>query len=148
MVAAVVVAAVFLLGMVTAAGYAARALPSGARVPLHAGMPEHSVWLTKPLGLVAWLGVGAAAFAAFAALTLSGIAANWEQSTRFVLLPGVMLVVLAAEASALIVAQRQAASTEDSPSGGAPTDSADSADSAADSPGPAADSPDFAEAQP
>jgi len=113
-VAAVAIAAVLLLGMVAAAGYAARALPSGARVPLHAGMPEHSVWLAKPVGLGAWLGVGAASFAAFAALTLSSIAANWEQSTRFVLLPGVMLVVLAAEASAIIVAQRSAASPEPS----------------------------------
>ncbi|HXT93275.1 MAG TPA: hypothetical protein VN714_28925 [Trebonia sp.] len=109
MVAAVVLAGAILLGMAAAAGYAAWTLPSGARVPLHAGMPEHSVWLAKPVGLAAWLGVGMTVFAAFAALTLSGLAASWEQSTRFVLLPMVMLVVLAAEASALIVARRGAA---------------------------------------
>ena len=109
MVAAVVIGAVFLLGMVAAAAYGAWMLPSGARVPLNAGVPEYSVWLPKPVGLAAWLGVGAAAFAAVGALTLSGLAANWEQSTRFVLLPGVMMVVLAGEASALIVARRCAA---------------------------------------
>lgn len=110
-IAAVVIGAVFLLGMVAAAGYAARMLPSGARVPLNAGVPEYSVWLPKPAGLAAWLGVGVAAFAAVGALTLSGLAANWEQSTRFVLLPGVMLVVLAGEASAIIVAKRAIALT-------------------------------------
>jgi hypothetical protein len=103
-----VIAGVLLLGMVAAAAYAARMLPAGARVPLNAGMPEYSVWLSKPVGLAAWLGVGVAAFAAFAALTLNGLAANWAQSLRVVLLPGVMVVVLAAEAGAVIVARRAA----------------------------------------
>jgi len=96
--------------MVAAAGYAARTLPTGARVPLNAGMPEHSIWLSKPTGLAAWLGVGVVAFAAFAALTLNSLAADWAQSLRVVLLPSVMTVVLAAEAGAVIVARRCAAS--------------------------------------
>ena len=115
MVAAVVIGALFFLGMVGAAGYAAWTLPSGARVPLNAGVPEYSVWLSKPVGLAAWLGVGAAAFAAVAALTLNELAASWEQSTRMVLLPGVMLVVLAGEASAIIVARRRAAEQPGAP---------------------------------
>jgi hypothetical protein len=109
-VAALAVGAVLLLGMVAAAGYAARTLPTGARVPLNAGMPEHSIWLPKPTGLAAWLGVGVVAFAAFAALTLNSLAADWAQSLRVVLLPSVMMVVLAAEAGAVIVARRCAAS--------------------------------------
>lgn len=108
MLAALVTGGALLLAMVATAGYAARALPPGARVPLNAGMPEHSVWLPRLAGLAAWLAVGAAAFAALAALTLSGLAANWAQSLRVVLLPGVMTVVLAAEAGAVIVARRQA----------------------------------------
>ncbi len=112
MVAALVIGGVFLLGMAAAAGYAARTLPAGARVPLNAGMPEHSVWLSKPAGLAAWLGIGAAAFAAFAALTLNGVSANWAQSIRVVLLPSVMLVLLAAQTGALIVARRCAAGPE------------------------------------
>jgi hypothetical protein len=108
-VAALVIGGVFLLGMVAAAGYAARTLPAGARVPLNAGVPEHSVWLSKPAGLAAWLWVGAAAFAAFAALTVTGLSANWALSVRVVLLPCVMMVLLAAEAGALIVARRAAA---------------------------------------
>lgn len=108
MVAAVVIGGVFLLGMVAAAVYAARTLPADARVPLNAGMPEYSVWLSKRAGLAAWLGVGVAAFAALAALTLNSLADNWAQSMRVVLLPGVMLVVLAAEAGAVIVARRAA----------------------------------------
>jgi hypothetical protein len=95
---------VFLLGMVAVAGYAARTLPAGVRVPLNAGMPEHSLWLPKPAGLAAWLGTGVVTFAAFAALTLSGLAANWATSLRVVLLPCAMLVVLAAEAGAVISA--------------------------------------------
>jgi hypothetical protein len=106
--AALVTGGGLLLAMVATAGYAARTLPPGARVPLNAGMPEHSVWLPRLAGLAAWLGAGAAAFAALAALTLSGLAANWAQSLRVVLLPGVMTVVLAAEAGAVIVARRQA----------------------------------------
>src|ERR1700761_6318501 len=109
-VVALAIGAVFLLGMVAAAGYAARTLPTGARVPLNAGMPEHSIWLSKPAGLAAWLGVGVVAFAAFAALTLNSLAADWAQSLRVVLLPSVMTVVLAAEAGAVIVARRCAAS--------------------------------------
>jgi hypothetical protein len=98
---------VFLLGMVATAGYAARTLPAGARVPVNAGTPEHSLWLPKPAGLVAWLGAGAVTFTAFAALTLSGLAANWATSLRVVLLPCAMLVVLAAEAGAVISARQR-----------------------------------------
>lgn len=107
--AAVLIGGVFLLGMAAAAVYAARTLPAGARVPFNAGVPEYSIWLSKTAGLAAWLGVGVAAFAVFAALTLSSLAADWAQSLRFVLLPSVMMVVLAAEAGAVIVARRCAA---------------------------------------
>jgi hypothetical protein len=105
--AAVVIGGVLLLGMAVVAGYAARALPAGARVPLNAGVPEHSFWLPKPAGLVAWLVVGVVTFAVFALVTLNSLAANWATSLRVVLLPGVMLVVLAGEAGAVIVARRQ-----------------------------------------
>jgi hypothetical protein len=113
-VAALAIGGALLAAMVATAGYAARTLPPGARVPLNAGVPEHSVWLPRLAGLAAWLGAGAAAFAALAALTLSGLAANWAQSLRVVLLPGVMTVVLAAEAGAVIVARRQAGGAQGS----------------------------------
>jgi hypothetical protein len=104
-----VIGGLFLLGMAVVAGYAARTLPTGARVPLNAGVPEYSFWLSKPAGLAAWLVAGAVTFAAFALVTLSDLAANWATSLRVVLLPGVMLVVLAAEAGAVILAQRRCA---------------------------------------
>ena len=107
MVAAVVVGGVFLLGMVAAAGYAARTLPSGARVPLNAGVPEHSLWLAKPAGLAAWLGAGVAAFAAAALVTQSGLTASWASSLRVVLLPCVMMLVLAAQTGAVITARQR-----------------------------------------
>jgi hypothetical protein len=105
--AAVVIGGVLLLGMAVVAGYAARVLPAGARVPLNAGVPEHSVWLPKPAGLAAWLAAGVVTFAVFALVTLNSLAANWATSLRVVLLPGVMLVVLAGEAGAVILARRQ-----------------------------------------
>ena len=107
MAAAVVIGGVFLLGMAIVAGYAARVLPAGARVPLNAGVPEYSFWLSKPAGLVAWLAVGVVTFAAIALVTLNSLAADWATSLRVVLLPGVMLVVLAGEAGAVILARRQ-----------------------------------------
>jgi hypothetical protein len=111
-VAALVIGGVLLLGMVAVAGYAVRALPAGASVPLHAGAPEYSVWLAKRTGLAAWLGIGAAAFAVFAGLTTSAVAGNWASSVRVVLLPSVMCVVLAAEAAAVISARRRGAASE------------------------------------
>lgn len=107
--AAVVIGGLLLLGMAIVAGYAARTLPNDARVPVNAGVPEYSFWLSKPAGLAAWLAAGAVTFAAFALVTLSDLAANWATSLRVVLLPGVMLVVLAAEAGAVILARRQCA---------------------------------------
>lgn len=108
MVAAVVIGGLFLAGMVATAGYAARTLPAGARVPLNAGVPEFSFWLPKPGGLAAWLGVGVVTFAAFASVTLNGHAATWASSLRVVLLPCAMMIVLAAEAGAVISARQRA----------------------------------------
>jgi hypothetical protein len=108
--AALVIGGFFLAGMVGVAVYAAVTLPPGARVPLNVGVPERSRWLSRPAGLAAWLGVGAVAYAAFAVLTVSGIAANWYPAVRAVLLPCVMLVVLAAETGAVISARQRSAS--------------------------------------
>ena len=103
-----VIGGVFLAGMVATAGYAVWTLPAGARVPLNAGMPEFSYWLPKPAGLAAWLGAGAVTFAAVAAVTLNGHAATWASSLRVVLLPCAMMIVLAAEAGAVISARQRA----------------------------------------
>ena len=106
MIASLAIGGLLLAGMVAAAGYAIRTLPADAAVPLHAGSPEYSVWLSKRTGLAAWLAIGAAAFAVVASVTTSGIADNWSPSLRAVLLPSVMVVALAAEAAAIISARR------------------------------------------
>jgi hypothetical protein len=124
LIAALVIGGVLLLAMVAAAGYAIRTLPADARVPLHAGTPEYSVWLSKRAGLAVWLGIGMAAFAVFAALTVSGIASNWSQSVRAVLLPSVMSVALAAEAAAIISAQRRGPASQVPPESAAPESAA------------------------
>lgn len=108
MIASVVIGGVLMLGMVAVAWHAARVLPAGARVPLNAGVPEYSVWLPKVAGLAAWLGAGAVTFAAVAAVTLDRLSADWATSLRVVLLPCAMLIVLAAQAGAVIVARRYA----------------------------------------
>jgi hypothetical protein len=112
LVAAVVIGAIFLASMVAVTGYAAKTLPPGARVPLNAGVPEYSVWLSRWAGLTAWTGIGVVAYAAVGSLTVSGITATWSPSVRVVLLPCVMAVVLAAEAGAVISARRQAGADE------------------------------------
>ena len=108
MVASLVISGVLLVAMVAAAAYAVVRLPKGARVPLHAGTPEYSVWLSKPAALSAWLAAGALAFAALTALTLSRVGAGWVPSMRVTLLPAVMFVALAGEVAAIISARRRA----------------------------------------
>ena len=106
MIASLAVGGLLLTGMVAATWYAAVRLPGDARVPLHAGTPEYSVWLSKRTGLAAWLAAGAVVFTALAWLTLSQAAANWAASMRVTLLPAVMCVALAAEVAAIILARR------------------------------------------
>jgi hypothetical protein len=106
MIASLAAGALLLTGMVIATWYAAVRLPGDARVPLHAGSPEYSLWLSKRAGLAAWLAAGAVVFAALAWLTLSRAAANWAASMRVTLLPAVMCVALAAEVAAIILARR------------------------------------------
>lgn len=118
LIASLIIGGLLLAAMAAAAGYAAVRLPGDARVPLHAGTPEYSVWLPKRAGLAAWLGAGAAAFAALAWLCLSRVAANWATSMRVTLLPAVMCVALSAEVAAIILARR--ATSGDAP--GTPAD--------------------------
>ena len=106
MIASLVVGGLLLTGMVVATWYAAVRLPGDARVPLHAGSPEYSLWLSKRAGLATWLAAGAAVFAALAWLTFSQAAAGWAASMRVTLLPAVMCVALAAEVAAIILARR------------------------------------------
>lgn len=103
------ISGLLLLGMVGAAGWAVVRLPGDARVPLHAGTPEYSYWLSKRAGLAAWLGIGAVAFAALAWLSLSRVSDNWAASMRVTLLPAVMCVGLAAEVAAIILARARGA---------------------------------------
>jgi hypothetical protein len=110
--AALVIGGMLLVGMVVAAGYAVAVLPPDARVPLHAGAPEYSVWLSKRIGLAIWLAAGTAAFTILAFLTLSDVADNWAASVRVVLLPSVMCVALAAEAAAIITARQRCAAQQ------------------------------------
>jgi hypothetical protein len=111
--ASLAIGGVLLAGMFIAAGYAARTLPPGASVPLHAGSPEYSIWLSKRAGLAAWLGIGVAAFAIAACVAASGVASDWAASVRVVLLPSVMCVALAAQAAAIITSRRRCAAEKE-----------------------------------
>ncbi len=118
MIASLAIGGVLLAAMIVAAGYAIRTLPPGAGVPLHAGAPEYSLWLPKRAGLAAWLGIGAAAFAVAASVTVSGLASDWATSVRVVLVPSVMCVVFAAEAAAIITSRRRCAACQETPAPG------------------------------
>lgn len=107
MVAALVIGGLFLLGMVIVTGYAVAVLPAGSRMPLNAGVPEYSVWVSRWAGLAAWLGAGVVVYAILGSLTASAMAGNWEPSVRMLLLPAAMLVVLTAEAGAVITARKR-----------------------------------------
>jgi hypothetical protein len=100
-----------LLAMAVTAGYAVAVLPRGARVPVNAGTPEHSVWLSKLAGLAVWLAAGAVAFGLLESLTRSAVAVNWATSMRVTLPPAALCVVLAGEAAAVITARQAAAPT-------------------------------------
>lgn len=119
MIASLVLGGLLLTGMIVATWYAAVRLPGSARVPLHAGTPEYSLWLSKRAGLSVWLAAGAVAFTALAWLTLSRAAQNWVVSMRVTLLPAVMFVALAAEVAAIILARTSAARTSAAEAGGA-----------------------------
>jgi hypothetical protein len=108
LIASLVISGVLLLAMVIAAAYAVVRLPKGARVPVHAGAPEYSIWLPKPAGLTAWLAAGALAFAVLTVLTLGRVGAGWVTSMRVTVLPAVMCVALAGEVAAIISARRRA----------------------------------------
>jgi hypothetical protein len=107
--ASLAISGVLLLAMAVTAGYAIVSLPRGARVPVNAGTPEHSVWLSKLAGLAVWLALGVIAFAALESLTRSGVAVNWAASMRVALPPAALCVVLAGEAAAVITARQAAA---------------------------------------
>jgi hypothetical protein len=107
LIASLAIGGLLLAAMVAAAGYAIRTLPPDAGVPLHAGAPEYSLWLSKRAGLAAWLGIGAAVFAIAASVTDSSAAENWATSVRVVLVPSVMCVAFAAEAAAIITSRRR-----------------------------------------
>jgi len=112
LIGSLVIGGLLLAGMVAAAGYAVVRLPGDARVPLHAGSPEYSLWLSKRAGLSVWLAAGAVAFAVLAWVCLSRAAANWATSMRVTLLPAVMCVALAAEVAAIILARTSAGAAE------------------------------------
>jgi hypothetical protein len=103
-----VLGAILLAGMLATAGYAVRALPRDARVPVNAGVPEASLWLSRLAGLAAWLGAGVAVYVLGGAITVSGIGANWFPSVRMSLLPAVLFVLLAGEVGAVISACQRA----------------------------------------
>ena len=106
MTASLAISGVLLFAMAVTAAYAVASLPRGARVPVNAGIPERSVWLSKPAGLAVWLAAGAVAFAVLAWLTRSDLAANWAMSMRVTLAPAALCVVLAGEAAAVITARQ------------------------------------------
>lgn len=113
MAASLAIGAAFALAMLVATWRAAVILPAAARVPLHAGMPEHSYWMPKRAGLAFWLGAGAVIYAGFGSLCSSGIAADWASSVRLTLTPAAMCVACAFQAAALISALRRAAAADE-----------------------------------
>jgi hypothetical protein len=110
-VTALVLGAILLAGMLVTAGYAMKTLPRDAQVPVNAGVPEASLWLSRLAGLGAWLGAGVAGYVIGGAITVSGVGANWFPSVRMSLLPAVIFILLAGEVGAVISAGQRAGVT-------------------------------------
>jgi hypothetical protein len=106
-VTALVLGAILLAGMLITAGYAMKTLPRDAQVPVNAGVPEASVWLSRVAGLAAWLGAGVVVYVIAGAITVSGVGAAWFPSVRMSLLPAVMFILLAGEVGAVITARHR-----------------------------------------
>ncbi len=101
-----VIGGVLLLAMIVASGRAAVTLPAKARIPVHAGSVEHCYLAPKRAGLVIWPAAGAVLLGVVGGITGSGIAANWVPGVRDVLTPAVMVVALAFQIGALVLARR------------------------------------------
>ncbi len=106
MAASLIVGGVLLLAMVVASGRAAVTLPAEARIPVHVGSVEHRYLASKRAGLVIWPAVGAVLFGVVGGITGSSLAADWVPGVRDVLTPAVMIVVLAFQIGALVLARR------------------------------------------
>ena len=109
MAASLIVGGVLLLAMVVASGRAAVTLPAEARIPVHVGSVEHRYLASKRAGLVIWPAVGAVLFGVVGGITGSSLAADWVPGVRDVLTPAVMIVVLAFQIGALVLARRGSA---------------------------------------
>ena len=106
MVASLVISGVLLLAMIVASGRAAVTLPAEARIGVHFGSVEHCYLAPKRAGLVIWPAVGAVLLGVVGGITGSSMAANWVPGVRDVLTPAVMVVVLAFQIGALVLARR------------------------------------------
>ena len=105
--ASLVVAGVFLLAMIGAAGRAAIVLPAGARIPLHFGSVERCYLVPKRAGLVIWPAAGAVVAGVLGGIAASSLAADWVPGVRYVLAPAATGVLLAFEVGALAMARRE-----------------------------------------
>jgi hypothetical protein len=105
--ASLVVAGVFLLAMIGAAGRAAILLPAGARIPLHFGSVERCYLVPKRAGLVIWPAAGAVVAGVLGGIAASSLAADWVPGVRYVLAPAATGVLLAFEVGALAMARRE-----------------------------------------
>ena len=101
-----VIGGVLLLAMIVASGRAAVTLPSEARIPVHFGSVERCYLAPKRAGLVIWPAVGAVLLGVVGGITGSGMAASWVPGVRDVLPPAVMVVALAFQVGALMLARR------------------------------------------
>jgi len=104
--ASLVIGGMLLLASVAASGWGAAVLPADARIPVHYGSAEHFYPASKRAGLLIWPAVGAVLYGVLGGIARSGMAAGWVPGFRDVLVPAVMVVVLAFQAGALILARR------------------------------------------
>jgi hypothetical protein len=104
--ASLVIGGVLLLAIVAASGWGAVVLPADARIAVHYGSESHQYLVSKRAGLLIWPALGVLLYGVLGGIIASSLAAGWVPGVRDVLLPAVLIVVLAFQAGALIMAQR------------------------------------------
>lgn len=103
---------VVLLAMVAMSVWGARALPPGARVPVHHGIGGYGNWQPKVFALITYPVAGALVFALIAGVVAPGGTSSGK-SAPVLLAPVVLLIVAASQYGALRAAIRANANGQD-----------------------------------
>ena len=101
MTVALVVCGLLLGCMIGISVYAARALPSDARIPIHYGLGSYNNFASKTVGLIMWPAAGVVAYAIFAATGAGAVRPHGHAGSSIFILPVVFVLLVVAQIGAI-----------------------------------------------